>query len=278
MSSRTPELPLTALREVVREAARRAILPRFRALAAAEIATKSGPSDLVTIADIEAEALISAGLAISFPQALVAGEEGVSRDPDLRRAMGQADPVVIVDPVDGTWNFASGVAAFGVLIAVARAGVPVWGMLYDPICDDWVEASAGQPTVMRTPTSERVLRTAPEKPAEEMAGYLPLGLYPAAQRRVAVLAGLPYGRLTSLRCSAHEYRLLAQGHVDFVLSGPTPHPWDHAAGVLAVQGAGGVARFLDGGEYDTARMQGVLLAASGEAVWRRVAQDFAALA
>lgn len=278
MAEHSLQVPAEALRSAVRQAARLAILPRFRKLALDEISEKSGPNDLVTIADTEAETLICASLAHDWPQALVLGEEGVAKNPALRAAMATADPAVIVDPVDGTWNFAAGLAAFGVLLAVARAGRPVWGMLYDPICDDWVEAAEGQPTRMVTPSSARPLRTAPVKPAADLCGYVPLGLFPASQKRALALAGLDFGRVTSLRCSAHEYRLLAQGHVDFVLSGPSPHPWDHAAGVLAVQGAGGVARFLDGAPYDTVRITGVLLSASCEAVWAAAARSFAALA
>ena len=270
-------LPTSAIIMVVRAAARQVILPRFRSLGVGEIAEKTGPSDLVTIADTEAETLICKSLAVDWPEALFLGEEGVSRDPSLRAAMGTADPVVIVDPVDGTWNFAHGLAVFGVLVAVARAGRPVWGMLYDPICDDWIEAEEGQPSRMVTPEAARILHTAAPKPVTELVGYIPVGLFPAAQKRTLALAGLGYARATCLRCSAHEYRMLAQGFVDFVLSGPTPHPWDHAAGVLAVRGAGGVARFLDGGDYDTARVSGVLLAASCEEVWQQVARDYAAL-
>lgn len=273
-----PLIPREALRQATRQAARQAILPRFRSLGAQEVLQKTGPNDLVTVADTEAEAAIVAELAQSWPQALVLGEEGVARDPALRAAMGQADPVVIVDPVDGTWNFAHGLALFGMLIAVARAGRPVWGMLYDPICDDWIEAEAGQPTRMLSADgAPRNLATAAAKPPAEICGYVPLGLYAGAAKRVIVEAALVHSRVTSLRCSVHEYRLLAQGHVDFVLSGPTPHPWDHAAGVLAVQGAGGVARFLDGGAYDTGRIEGPVLAASSEAVWQSVARSFAGL-
>jgi fructose-1,6-bisphosphatase/inositol monophosphatase family enzyme len=271
-------LPITVLHRAVREAARLAILPRFRKLVEGEVSQKTGPADLVTIADTEAEMLICASLARDWPEAVVLGEEGVAKDPALRAEMGTADPVVIVDPVDGTWNFAHGLAVFGVLMAVARAGRPVWGMLYDPVFDDWIEAAEAEPTRMVTPSSTRLLRTAAAKPLAELVGYIPSGLFPDEQKRTLALAGLGYARASCLRCSAQEYRMLAQGHVDFVMSGPTPHPWDHAAGVLAVQGAGGVARFLDGGAYDTARISGVLLSASCEAVWAQVARDYVALA
>jgi fructose-1,6-bisphosphatase/inositol monophosphatase family enzyme len=242
------------------------------------VAEKSGPNDLVTVADTEAEAFITQALARDWPGVPVLGEEGVALDARLRLAMGTDDLVVIVDPVDGTWNFASGLSIFGILLAVVEKGQPIWGMLYDPICDDWIKAASGQPSQMISSHGAVTLRTAAPKPPEALSGYLPLGLYPAAQKRTGALAGLAYARVTSLRCTAHEYRTLVQGHVDFLLSSPLPHPWDHAAGVLAVQGAGGVARFLDGGAYDTARVEGTLLAASCEEVWQQVAQDFAALA
>ena len=111
-----------------------------------------------------------------------------------------------------------------------------------------------------------------------MNGYVPIGLYPMETRRRLVQAFPEFGRVTSLRCSCHEYRMVAQGHSDFVLSGPTPHPWDHAAGALAVAEAGGVVRFLDGAAYETGRVRGVLLSASNEALWQDLAARFSYLA
>ena len=93
----------------------------------------------------------------------------------------------------------------------------------------------------------------------------------------AALAGLGYRRTLSLMCSCHEYRMLAQGHVDFVLTGPRPAPWDHAAGALITRAAGGVARFLDGEDYSIAHETGVVLMASSEPVWDQVASAYRAL-
>lgn len=269
-------IPTEILVQTVRQAAKTAILPRFRALDLGQISQKSGPNDLVTVADTEAEALVIEALARDWPAARVLGEESVAADASLRDAMALADPAVILDPVDGTWNFARGVSVFGVLMAVARAGRPVWGLIYDPVWDQWIDSDGGS-THLTTAAGRRRLTTAPAAPPSALTGFVPAGLYTGARRHLAVTAGLDYARVTSLRCSAHEYWLLAQGHVDFVLSGPVPHPWDHAAGVLAVQGAGGVARFLDGASYDLTRREGVLLSASSAEVWDRVAQDFAGL-
>ncbi len=164
------------LTEAVREAARAAILPRFRALDPSEISTKSGPADLVTLADTEAEALIQARVAAGWPEATVIGEESVAADRALRAVMGTADPCVVVDPVDGTWNFAKGLAVFGVLVAVLRAGKPVWGLLYDPVMDDWIEAAPGEPTRFVAARGARPLRGSAEARAGRLTGYMPLGL------------------------------------------------------------------------------------------------------
>lgn len=270
---------LALLIDALRAAARAAVLPRFRALDADQITTKSHFADLVTVADTEAEAHVAATLARLWPEARLLGEEGTAADPALRAAMATAPLAVILDPIDGTWNFARGLALFGMLAAVVRQGQTMAGVLYDPLLDDWIEATADGPAVMRDAAGRRrVLTTSSETETERLTGYYPAGLFAPEARRAAALAALPYGRVLSLRCALHEYRLIAQGHAEFALSGPQPHPWDHAAGALAVTRAGGVARFLDGSPYDLGRVEGVLLVASGEEVWQRVARDFAALA
>ncbi|NBZ88733.1 inositol monophosphatase family protein [Stagnihabitans tardus] len=268
-------IPKEAIRAAVQEAARKAILPRFRQLTAAEVATKTGPQDIVTAADLESEALITEALAREWPGMALLGEEGVARDASLRERMGQ-ETCVILDPVDGTWNFAAGLGLFAVLLAVVQEGRAVWGMNYDPLLGDWIEADA-EGAFWVTAQGRRRLQTAPAKAASQLIGYVPHGLFAGAQRRASLLAGEGYARVTSLRCAAHEYRMLVSGQVDFMISGPVAHPWDHAAGVLAVQAAGGVARFLDGSDYTTARREGAILAASSPEVWAQVAKDFAAL-
>jgi fructose-1,6-bisphosphatase/inositol monophosphatase family enzyme len=263
----------------VRAAAKAVILPRFRQLAAEEVATKASFEDLVTVADTEAEAMIRATLVRTWPQGRVLGEESAAADPTVRADMAGPGWKVIVDPVDGTWNFAKGLSTFGVIVAVAEGARLDYGLLYDPLHDDWIEAQAGGPArIVRADGMARVLQTSSERDPARMFGYVPLMLYDPGVQREAALAGLGYRRIISLMCSCHEYRMLAQGHVDFVLSGPTPAPWDHAAGVLIAQAAGGVARFLDGEAYDLARERGVLLVASSEEVWAQVAGQYAFLA
>lgn len=241
-----------ALIEAVRAAARDEIMPRFRNLDASDIDTKTGPQDLVTIADREAERAITEAARAILPGALIVGEEAAADDPSLTGKLADAETAVIIDPVDGTWNFARGLAVFGVILAVRMQGETVFGLLYDPVLDDWVMGRKGQGAWYCRPGAAPLRLAGPKpKPKAESILLTPLDVYPAADQP-AIAARFPaYGQANSLRCSCHEYRLFAQGHVDAIVS-PDAKPWDHAAGVLIAQECGHVVR--DGGVpgYDPA--------------------------
>ncbi|MEO0938352.1 MAG: inositol monophosphatase [Pseudomonadota bacterium] len=262
----------TAILNLVRRAARAEILPRFRKLDAGDIDTKSGPNDLVTAADTAAEAMIARGLQMAFPSALVIGEEAASTSPALTDGIAEAELCFLIDPVDGTWNFANGLPIFGTMIAACRFGRPVWGMIYDPTGDDAYIAAQDTDAV----AGRRILKTAADKPLDQLLGYAHFSLMPQADKAYAAGRMSRFLSISNLRCSAHEYRLLAQGAVDFILSGKMT-PWDHAAGVLLCQRAGGHAAMLDGSEYTAALPDSYLLCASSKAVWDKVAAELAGL-
>ena len=289
MSETTPETlpipvssPLThaqkaALINLVRRTAKAEIMPRFRNLASGDISTKSGPEDLVTEADHAAEAMLTRGIQQMFPHALVVGEEAVSAKPELRGKIAEADIAFILDPVDGTWNFVNGLAVFGVIVSVTRFGKPVYGLLYDPVMDDFISAEEDGPAEMTRATGRaRPVATTQGGDLGTLSGYMHFYLMDrAVQDKLSPL--LPrFGRTGSLRCSCHEYRMLAQGSADFLLSS-TLNPWDHAAGVLICQRAGGVVRMLDGRDYNTAIETGYLLAAPDEESWQKLAELFSVL-
>ena len=230
----------SALIELVRAAAREEIMPRFRHLADDAIRSKSAPDDLVTDADVASEQRITEGARSILSAPLVVGEEAVALDASLLEGIADAELCVIIDPVDGTWNFANGLTTFGVILAVTHRGETIFGLLYDPVMDDWIMASKGEGTWFCSPTSEpRRLSVSPPVKPEMVTGKIPLYLFPAAQRERLAVQMAGFNRIGSLRCSCHEYRLMAQGKIDFLLNGAM-NPWDHAAGVLCVEEAGGV--------------------------------------
>lgn len=271
---------LTQVKNLVRRAARAEILPRFRQLDARDIDVKSRPDDLVTIADTAAEAMIARGLQMAFPSALIVGEEGVAKDPSLLDKIAEAELCFLIDPVDGTWNFAQGISLFGTMLAMCRFGRPVLGLIYDPVNDDMFlcDAETAAHSIRASGRSIPLSTSAP-KALEDMQGYAHIRLIDDADTRaVAYSKCNALGLVSNLRCSAHEYRLLAQGAVDFVLSGML-NPWDHAAGSLLCQKAGGYSAMLDGSDYSAALRtgDGFLLSANSKESWTKLAAHFADL-
>ena len=116
------------------------VLPRFQNLGDGEIDTKTSPTDLVTIADREAEVRLTAALTAILPGSVVVGEEAVSADPRVLDAIAGDAPVWIVDPVDGTRNFAAGQTPFCVMVGLAVAGVQVGAWIWRPIDAEMIVA------------------------------------------------------------------------------------------------------------------------------------------
>ncbi len=262
---------------IVRRTARAEIMPRFRSLSQADIRSKSRADDLVTAADVAAEQMITRALRIAFPTALVLGEEAVSEDASLLGQIADAPLAFIIDPVDGTWNFAHGLAVFGVILAVTQYGRPAFGLIYDPVADDWVIADENGPARMDRASGASIpLKAAMGKQIDALSGYVPLHLFSGETRR-KVAATLPvFKSAHTLRCSAHEYRMIAQGHADFVIT-QSLNPWDHAAGALICAQAGCHVEMLDGGPYTASRHDGHLLVAPDRTTWNRLAKVFAFL-
>ncbi len=260
----------TQLMNLVRRAAKAEIMPRFRQLGAHEIDTKSDAQDLVTAADREAEAMITRGILSMFPNALIIGEEHVSSHPDVLDKIAEAELAFTIDPVDGTWNYARGLTTFGVMVGILRFGTPVFGLLYDPVMNDFIMADTQSAAEMVMPRRARqALSTSRGGAVETLTGHLSLSVFPK-DRQPEIAATLPrFQRVSMLRCICHEYRLLAQGHVDFVLAARIT-PWDHSPGAVIVKQAGGHVAMLDGSDFNAARREGYLLCAANKATWEAV--------
>lgn len=259
---------LAVLEAVLRDAARAEIMPRFRRLAEADVRAKTGPLDLVTAADEAAERAISAALRRAFPGALVVGEEATAADPALLAGLGAAELAFVVDPLDGTSNFAAGLPLFATMAGAIVRGEVAGAVIHDPMGNDsalalrgegaWTEAADG---------SRQALRVAAPAAVAAMTGtvswrYLPPG------PRATVCRNLP--RLAAswdYRCAGHEYRLLAGGHCHFLLFNRL-WPWDHAPGWLLHCEAGGYSAQFDAQPYRPTVTTGGLICAPDAASWQ----------
>ncbi len=273
---RNPEMmtrtQVDAVMAVMRTTAAEEIVPRFQRLSREDVSTKSGPEDLVTIADIESERRLSAALTELIPGSVVVGEEGCEADPGRLRALAGEAPVWLIDPVDGTNNFVKGKPCFAVIVAFCSGGRTRAGWILDPLSGALVWAGDGRGAWLWTPGEPPVRLTlrASGKPVSEMSGSLGWKLARRLRERGdGSIAGAP-ARIVRLGCTGREYMDLATGRLDFVQY-TRLKPWDHAAGLLIHAEAGGWSRLVeDGGPYrpEPRIHPGTILAAPDEAGWQ----------
>ena len=256
--------------EIVRRAARDEILPRFRNLPVGGIDTKTSETDLVTIADRAAEARIGDEARQLIPGAQIVGEEAVGGDRSLLDRIGSAELCVIIDPIDGTWNYVKGLPLFGVMVAIVEERQTRFGLLYDPITDSWIQATAQKGARYQSHTGEKRILSVGNSGLPGTTGFIPLYLF-SKETQQKLAPRLPMlDRASSLRCSCHEYWLLSEGAVDFGISGQL-NPWDHAAGELIYREAGGFSAMMeDGSAYDASKTSGQLLVARNRHCWSKV--------
>src|SRR3954454_9281730 len=117
--------------ELMRETAAAELLPRFRNLAKEDVRQKR-PGDFVTVADVESEQRLASGLARILPGVPVVGEEAVEKDASLLDLIGRpGESCWIVDPLDGTSNFAAGRDTFAMIICLVHDCEAIGGWILD---------------------------------------------------------------------------------------------------------------------------------------------------
>ncbi|MFI6822153.1 inositol monophosphatase family protein [Micromonospora sp. NPDC050187] len=251
---------------LLREAAEQIVVPLFRRLDEHEI-TEKAPGDVVTVADQRAEEMISEGLLRLRPGSVVVGEEAVAADPALLEHLRGTGDVWLVDPVDGTANFAAGQRPFALMVALLTEGEPAASWILDPLADNLAVGRAGVGVQLDGRTVDRAGRVPPlgELRGASMSHYLP----PSMRSRVTA-GGRRIGEiLPGQHCAGREYLDILAGTQHFVLFWRT-FPWDHVPGALLVREAGGVVRRFDGTDYHPAADDHGLLVAANEQIWDEV--------
>ncbi|HTJ66646.1 MAG TPA: inositol monophosphatase [Actinospica sp.] len=231
--------------EIIRAVSASEILPRFGRLRAADIVEK-GPGDLVTVADRASERELTARLRELLPGSRVVGEEAVFEDPGVLDALDGPDPVWIIDPIDGTENYANANARFSVLVALALGGELRAGWIYQPCFARMAHARRGQGAYL---DGVRLHVAAPPDPANglldvDIATSRPKFWNEHSKQAISTLS--THGAWLSYSDGAGlEYTQLAAGKRTCALM-VWENVWDHAAGLLLHAEAGGVAMTADG--------------------------------
>ena len=253
-----------AVHDLLREVSQAAILPYYQKLAAHEVLTKAA-DDLVTVADNLAEEMLEQGLAKIIPGLPVVGEEASHADASVQDSL--SGDCWIVDPLDGTNNFAQGKPPFGILLAMASGGEAHTGWIYDPLSNRLCVAHRGKGAFI---DGERVTSrpTGAEPPIAAISlVFLEQSRREAVRRHIA-----PHYALVDIpRCAAEQYPRLALGVNDISIFERTL-AWDHAAGALWLNEAGGKCARPDGSPYrvDEWDRKGLIGAAS-PALWEDMA-------
>jgi len=261
---------LEPVADFMRETAEIEIMPRYQALQEDEVREKTGPKDLVTIADLESERRLTLKLRDLLPGSEVIGEEAASNHPEIFQHFEGDSPIWIIDPVDGTSNFAKGSRHFCVMVGLVQKGETRLGVILDPLGERWISAERGAGAWSRSyheNTGERLNARAPASNAE-MEGALNLRFLDSPQKEeVRARAKQTIGRYYSLGCAGHEYIHLVEDKSHFSLYVKNM-PWDHAPGCLIHAEAGGYQARFDGRSYHPGELTGGLLCAPDEESWR----------
>ncbi|MFB6671172.1 inositol monophosphatase family protein [Streptomyces sp. NPDC056390] len=226
---------VTEVEGAVRAAAAAEVMPRFRQLAEGDVAQKSGPHDLVTTADRLAEEYLTRELGALLPGSVVVGEEAVHADYAVYDAIGEDAPVWIVDPVDGTRQFVHGDPGFCMLVALAQHGTVLASWTFAPALGEFAVAVRGKGAWLNgealhagSPGADEPIDVATSHPdyttdaqKRDLLGLWAEGVRP----RPCGSAGL-------------EYLAVARGELDCTAFS-WEAAWDHAAGLLLVEEAGG---------------------------------------
>jgi fructose-1,6-bisphosphatase/inositol monophosphatase family enzyme len=230
-----------AVEALLRDTAERVVMPRYRALAEHEIEEKAA-DDFVTVADREAEAMLEEGLARIIPGLACVGEEAAFADPLVLERL--SSDCWIVDPIDGTANFAAGRPPFAIMLAMASGGEAHTGWIFDPIKDRLLIAHKGKGAFRN---GEKVVARPSGRTRPNLAA---MTKFMAPEQRALFEAEiLPhYEPVKAPQCSAEQYPLTVWGEHDLAIYERTL-AWDHAAGSLFLNEAGGRAARPDGTPY-----------------------------
>jgi inositol-phosphate phosphatase/L-galactose 1-phosphate phosphatase/histidinol-phosphatase len=250
---------LVALAHRLADAARPIAAHYFRTAVTVDDKTDDSP---VTIADREAEAAMRALLTEYVPDHGVFGEEHGAVRTD-------AEYVWVLDPIDGTKAYITGLPIFGTLIALLHRGTPVLGVIDQPILKErWLGVSGERSTFNGKPIQ---VRACSDLAQAYMYSTAPIMFPGAFEKRHAALTQKV--KLFRWGGDCYAYGLLASGHVDLVVENSLKL-YDFAALVPVIKGAGGLITDWRGQELDI-RSDGSVLAA-GDAATHRAAMDILA--
>jgi len=263
-----PHIDPEKIASIIREVAAEKIVPRFRQLEEHEVSTKSGPTDLVTIADIEAEEELTRIFKDILPGSLVVGEEAVSKgEIDMGLLATEEGAIWVVDPVDGTGNFATGNEKFGCMVVLVKGGQTIQSWILDIPQDHMAIAEQGSGVEIE---GTRITYPQMDKPLKDTRGFISRKFLPKKmQEELREVLDEEFGNVETYVCCAHEYLDILKGKSFFSMYSRI-RPWDHLAGAMMLGEAGGYIRKWDGSDYGPGDERGGLICTDTADTWQQI--------
>lgn len=227
------QIDVEKVADILRHVAETEVMPRFKNLATGDIREKN-PGDFVTVADEASEKALSALLREYLPGSDVVGEEAVSKDASVLERFKSGNPIWVIDPIDGTYNFAHNRSHFGILVALVQNNVTQYGWVFDCPGSRMAIAQKGKGATINGKKAE-VRQTA--KTLSDMVGMGGGG----QAWHFEPVAGI-VKEVLNVRSSLHDFLNFAAGDADFVIHLNKVTPWDHSPTVLLAEEAGGYVR------------------------------------
>lgn len=228
--------PIEKLKAILQLAAQEELVPRF---AHVERNIKRDGS-IVTEADTAMQRRVCKALQDNWPSIPLLGEE-MSAEQQQALLDNDSDGLWLLDPLDGTSNFVSGIPFFCVSLALIRAGEVVLGIIYDPLRD---ECFAAEKEKGATLNGQTLMPPSDLPPMQRSMGLIDFKrLSSELVARLAVKP--PYASQRSFGSGALDWCMIASGRCHLYLHGGQKL-WDYAAGQLILSEAGGVATTLQG--------------------------------
>ena len=249
---------------IIKTVSEQEVLSRFNHLSVSDIDTKNSSEDYVTTADAETEKRLTSELTALLPNSLVVGEEAAFKDPEVMNCLKEDKPVWVIDPIDGTMNFAYGRSEIGVVVALVYKGETVAGWIYNPVFNRMImgEKNGG------AWYEGRRMKVAEVSEIHRMTGSVGRRVSFKDKRlpQPAWWGSASFGYMMIISGGAHysAYRT------------KVIKPWDHAAGVMLHAEAGGYTAYVNGEMYAPLVGANHLISAPNKDAWEYLKENLCA--